>query len=90
MQIISKQILAFRLVFSNVWYVGLFCVFFVGLFVPLVIVTEFLFFEPYLVFYVPDYMIDNFIFIVIISALTGLVLSMSFTEFIFCNLVQRS
>ena len=77
MQIISKQVLAFRLVFSNVWYVGLFCVFFVGLFLPLIIVTEFLFFEPYLVFYVPDYMIDNFIFIVIISALTGLVLSMS-------------
>jgi len=77
LQIISKQILAFRLVFSNVWYVGLFSTFFIGLFLPLIIVTEFLFFEPYLVFYVPDYEMDSFISIIIISALTGLVLSMS-------------
>jgi len=77
LQIISKQVLAFRLVFSNVLYVGLFCLFFVGLFLPLLIVTEFLFFEPYLVFYIPVYMIDNFIFIVTVSTLTGLVLSMS-------------
>lgn len=77
MQIITKQVLAFRLVFSNASYVVLFSVFFVGLFLPLVIVTEFLFFEPYLVFYVPGYEIENFISIIIISTLTGLVLSMS-------------
>lgn len=51
--------------------------FFFGLFLPLLIVTEFIFFEPYFLFYVPEYQMLNFMTIVIISILTGLVLSMS-------------
>ena len=51
--------------------------FFGGLFIPFIYVTEYLFFEPYLVFYVPEYEILNFLSIFVICALTGLVLSMS-------------
>ena len=51
--------------------------FFVGIFLPLIYVTEYLFFEPYLLFYVPEYEILNFLSIFVICALTGLVLSMS-------------
>ena len=51
--------------------------FFGGLFIPLIYVTEYLFFEPYLLFYVPEYEILNFLSIFVICALTGLVLSMS-------------
>ena len=39
--------------------------------------TEYLFFEPYVLFYVPEYEILNFLSIFVICALTGLVLSMS-------------
>lgn len=52
-------------------------IFFVGLFLPLIYVTEYLFLEPYLLFYVAEYDILNFISILIICILTGLVLSMS-------------
>ena len=65
------------MVFSNFRYLGLFLIFFVGLFLPLIYVTEYLFLEPYLLFYVAEYDILNFISILIICILTGLVLSMS-------------
>ena len=65
------------MVFSNFRYLALFALFFSGLFVPLIYVTEYLFFEPYVLFYVPEYEILNFLSIFVICALTGLVLSMS-------------
>ena len=66
------------MVFSNFRYLALFALFFFsGLFVPLIYVTEYLFFEPYVLFYVPEYEILNFLSIFVICALTGLVLSMS-------------
>ena len=65
------------MVFSNFSYLALFTIFFTGLFLPLIYVTEYLFFEPYLLFYVAEYEILNFLSIVVICALTGLVLSMS-------------
>ena len=55
----------------------MFAIFFAGLFLPLIYVTEYLFFEPYFLFYVAEYEILNFLSIVVICALTGLVLSMS-------------
>jgi len=64
-------------VFSNFRYLALFSIFFAGLFLPLIYVTEYLFFEPYFLFYVAEYEILNFLSIVVICALTGLVLSMS-------------
>ena len=65
------------MVFSNFRYLAVFTVFFVGLFLPLIYVTEYLFFEPYFLFYVAEYEILNFLSIVVICALTGIVLSMS-------------
>ena len=65
------------MVFSNFRYLALFSIFFAGLFLPLIYVTEYLFFEPYFLFYVAEYEILNFLSIVVICALTGLVLSMS-------------
>ncbi|WP_428325583.1 hypothetical protein [Nitrosopumilus sp.] len=44
---------------------------------PLIYVTEYLFFEPYFLFYVPEYEILNFLSVFVICFLTGLVLSMS-------------
>lgn len=55
----------------------MFSLIFSGLFLPLIYVSEFLFFEPYLLFYVAEYDILNFISILVICILTGLVLSMS-------------
>lgn len=77
MEFLTKNALALRLVFSNPAYVGLFVIIFLGLFLPLAIVTEFIFFEPSILFYVPDYAVWDFGAILIISILTGLVLSMS-------------
>lgn len=77
MSFVEKHGLALKVVFSNFIYLGLFAMFFFGLFLPLLIVTEFIFFEPYFLFYVPEYQMLNFMTIVIISILTGLVLSMS-------------
>ncbi len=47
------------------------------MFLPLIYLTEFLFFEPYLLFYVPEYEVPTFVLLLVISILTGLVLSMS-------------
>ena len=55
----------------------MFAIFFIGLFLPLIYVTEYLFFEPYFLFYVAEYEVLNFLSIVVICILTGLVLSMS-------------
>ena len=77
MSFIEKHSLALKVVFSNFRYLGLFGIIFFGLFFPLIVVTEFLFFEPYLLFYVPEYQILNFVSIVVISFLTGIVISMA-------------
>ena len=77
MSFVEKHSLALKIVFSNFRYLALCAAFFLGIFVPLIIVTEFVFFEPYLLFYVPDYQLLNFVSIFVICALTGLVLSMS-------------
>ena len=61
----------------NIRYIFLAIVIFLLFYIPLIVVTEFLFFEPYLFFYVPIYQLPNFLSIVVISALTALVLSMS-------------
>ena len=61
----------------NIRYIFLAIVIFLLFYIPLIVVTEVLFFEPYLFFYVPIYQLSNFLSIVVISALTALVLSMS-------------
>ena len=61
----------------NISYIFLAIFIFVSFCLPLIVVTEFLFLEPYVFFYIPIYQLADFLSIVIISALTGLVLSMS-------------
>ena len=77
MAFIEKHSLALKVVFSNFRYLGLCVGIFFGLFFPLIVVTEFLFFEPYLLFYVPEYQLLNFFSVVVTSLLTGIVLSMA-------------
>ena len=68
---------ALQLVFSNKKYLALSVSIFVVLLIVLSIVSEFIFFSPNFIFYVPIYYITNFSLIVIVSALSGLVISLS-------------
>lgn len=68
---------ALGLVFSNVSYTMLAIGVFVGLFLFLAYMSQFLFFEPKFLLYVPESEILNFILIVVIASLSGLVASLS-------------
>lgn len=50
---------------------------FVGLLIGLSIASEYIFFSPNFLFYVPSYQIADFSLIVIVAALSGLVISLS-------------
>lgn len=67
----------FKLVFSNPGYVVLAAVIFSVMFVALSFLSEYLFFEPYLVFYVPDDRIASFVTLLAVSALSAIVLPMN-------------
>ncbi len=67
---------ALKLVFSNFKYVILLVLIFVGMFVPLTIFLQYIFFDPFLIFSVSVSELFNFSLVVIISALSALVLSM--------------
>lgn len=71
----QKQALA--LVFSNRSYLALSIAIFVGLLFILSITSNFIFFEPNLLFYVPQDEILNFSLVVIVAGLSGLVISLS-------------
>ena len=68
---------ALGLVFSNVSYTMLAIGVFVGLFLFLAYMSQFLFFEPKFLLYVQESEILNFILIVVIASLSGLVASLS-------------
>ncbi len=68
---------AIKLVFSNYKYIALAAVIFVGLLIPLLILSEYIFLEPYVVSHLPSGTELGFVLIVIVSALSGLVLSMN-------------
>ncbi len=68
---------AIKLVFSDRKYLALSISIFVGFLIGMSILSEFIFFSPRLIFYVPTYSFLSFSLIVIISALSGLVISMS-------------
>ncbi len=68
---------AFKIVYSNKKYLYLSCSIFVVLLVSLSIVSEFIFLSPILVFHVPAYSFADFALIVTISALSGIVASLS-------------
>lgn len=73
--IMQKQ--AILLVFSNLRYTILSISIFAGLLISLSFLSEFIFTSPRLIFYVPSYAIPNFLLIIIVAALSGLVISMS-------------
>ncbi len=68
---------AIKLVFSNYKYIVLAAVIFVGLLIPLLIISEYIFLEPYVVSHLPSGTELGFVLIIVVSALSGLVLSMN-------------
>lgn len=66
-----------KLVFSDYRYIILAAAIFVGMLIPLLIISEYIFLEPYLISHLPSGTEFGFSLIVILSALSGLVLSMN-------------
>jgi uncharacterized membrane protein YraQ (UPF0718 family) len=64
-------------VFSNYKYAGLAVVVFVSMFVLLSALSEYVFFQPYFVFYVPDDRLLGFVLIIGISALSAIVIPLN-------------
>lgn len=63
--------------FSNPKYILLSGIFFAGILIPLLILSEYLFLEPYIVGHIPKDMEFGFSLIVILSVLAALVLPMN-------------
>jgi len=68
---------AIKLVFSNKAYIVLAATIFVGMLIPLSIISEYIFLEPYVVGHIPPGTEFGFSLIVILSALSGLVIPMN-------------
>jgi len=68
---------AIKLVFSNYRYIVLSGIIFTAMFIPLSILSEYIFLEPYVVMYVAYDDVFRFSLVVIVSILSGLVLSMN-------------
>ena len=66
-----------KLVFSNYKYLILAVIISVGLFVPLSIISEYIFLKPYLVMNVPSDRAFGFSLIVAVSVLSGMVIAMN-------------
>ena len=66
-----------KLVFSNYKYIILAGIIFISLLIPLSIISEYIFLEPYVVGHIPSGSEIGFVLIVIVSALSGLVLPMN-------------
>ena len=84
-----KEVL--KKVYSHKKYIVLSISIFTVLLVALSIVSEFIFFSPVFIFYVPPYAIFDFILITIIGALSGIVTSLSIYRIqILSNSVRKS
>ncbi len=68
---------AFKIVYSNKRYLYVSCSIFLALLVSLSIVSEFIFLSPVFVFYVPINSIVDFVLIVLVAILSGIVTSFS-------------
>ncbi|MDH3311959.1 MAG: hypothetical protein OEM28_02285 [Nitrosopumilus sp.] len=66
-----------KLVFSNFKYVFLSSVIFVSMMIGLLILSEYIFLEPYIVSHLPSGTELGFVLILVISALSALVISMN-------------
>ncbi len=72
---------ALKLVFSNKRYIAISIPIALSMFMLLSYLAEFIFFEPYFVFYIPEAYIPSFISIIIISILSAVVISMNIFRF---------
>lgn len=68
---------AVNLVFSNYRYVALAVLMFIGLLIPLSIISEYIFLEPYVVAHLPVGSEFGLVLIVVVSALSALVIPMN-------------
>lgn len=66
-----------KIVFSNYRYIGLAVAVFAAMFMIHSTLSEYVFFEPYFVFYVPDDRIASFVLIFPVSVLAALVIPMN-------------
>lgn len=66
-----------RLVFSNYGHIGLAAAIFVAMLMLLSTLSEYVFFEPYFVFYVPDDRVLGFVLILAVSVLSAIVIPMN-------------
>lgn len=66
-----------KMIFSDYRYITLASGIFVGMLIPLSIISEFIFLEPYLISHIPNGSELSFSLIVVVSALSGLVLAMN-------------
>jgi len=66
-----------KMVFSDYRYIILATAIFIGMLIPLLIISEFIFIEPYLISHIPSGSEFSFFLIVTLSALAGLVLAMN-------------
>ena len=81
------MISSIKLVFSNLRYVALACVIFVSMLIGLLILSEYIFLEPYVVSHVPSGSELGFVLIVMLSGLSALVLPMNIFRI---NILKRS
>ena len=66
-----------KLVFSDYRYIVLAAAIFIGMLIPLSIISEFIFLEPYVIAHIPSSSVLSFSLIVVLSAMAGLVLAMN-------------
>ena len=66
-----------KLVFSNYRYIILAGLIFIGLLIPLLIISEYIFLEPYVISHLPSGSELGFLLIIVVSALSALVLPMN-------------
>jgi len=66
-----------KLVFADYRYIILAAAIFVGMLIPLSIISEFIFLEPYIIAHIPSGGEISFFLILVVSALSGLVLTMN-------------
>ena len=81
------MISSIKLVFSNFRYVVLASVIFVSMVIGLLILSEYIFLEPYVIGHVPSGSEFGFVLIVILSGLSALVLPMNIFRI---NILKRS
>ena len=67
----------FKIIFSQVHYTILAINIFAAIFIPLLIISEYVFLEPYLVMHIPSDRLFGFVLIVVVSVMSGVVLSMN-------------